>query len=290
MVSMKRAAAIIGPTPSFVRWAIRFDCTFRSSDCDNLPYDTFRQLRSIRELGVGYQRNQVIDGICIHAELNTDSKTARGFPVDEVHDLFGSHEAIDRTCGSCPANVWIAASNAAWAGCYGMFFSIVNDIDWINKFEQVSPGHHRDFAKSTRMWFRIWQTECWDRKNLLPLQNLLAEIRQRESGWKDDELNRFDNAIQCCIENQLELQTELVPRGHSDGVTWVIEPCCSNCHCEMKLTANECDECGQAKRPLPAQKKKVLGLRPYMQLSNLIGDEQTTRLIKKYQSRKSPSD
>ena len=49
---MKRAAAIIGPTPSFVRWTILQPCPFRQID-DSHPYEAFRQLRNLREVSLG---------------------------------------------------------------------------------------------------------------------------------------------------------------------------------------------------------------------------------------------
>ena len=69
---MKRAAAIVGPTPSFVRWAIRYECPYRQNETVDLPWATFRQLRSLREVSLGYQEQRVVDGFCIHAEFNDD--------------------------------------------------------------------------------------------------------------------------------------------------------------------------------------------------------------------------
>ena len=293
---MKRAAAIIGPTSSFVRWAVRHECPFRQIDCDNLPFDTFRQLRSIRELSAGFQADRVVNGFCIHPHHNTDPQTARGFPTDEVYDLYGDRELIEQTCGPCHANaVHVLSDNQdAWAGCYGWFFATNNESNWIEDFGNVTASQHPEFGQTNKIWFAVWQNEHWNSNSLQPLQVLLEAVlaqKTQRSPKIAPEFIRFCDAVNRCIEHDLELHTELIPAGHSDGVTWTIESCCSNCHCELKLNSKICkemicEECGYVGLPSPQQKRKVLGLRPYMLLRDLIGESQTQRLLDAFHAQK----
>ena len=287
---MKRAAAIIGPTPSFVRWAIRKECSFRQTECKNLPYDTFRQLRSIRELSLGYQEDRVLDGFCVHPEQHADAQTARGFPIDEVYDLYGPRELLEQTCSPCTANAVHVLSDQqdAWAGCYGWFFSVSDDdTNWVEEFENVNATDHSEFDQARRLWFSIWQTERWDQTNLRPLQFLLESVLAQKTSGSEAEFVRFCDAVNRCIEHGLELQTELVPCGHSDGVTWTIEHCCSKCRCDLQPDSKSCEECGCVASPMSQQKRKVLGLRPYMLLKDLVGESQTVQLLDDFHSRKS---
>ena len=277
---MKRAAAIIGPTPSFVRWALRYNCDFRQLDCDNLPYDTFRQLRSIRELSNCRTQSRIIDGYCIHPEFNRDPKSARGFPASEIFDLFGSEQTIENNCGGSKANCTANDDRETWAGCFGWFFSQRTKGNWIEKFEEAAECDLSALPEASRIWFRVWQIREWNELRLVQLLGLLDQILG--DPCDDNEMLQFHAAVKTSLDHGIPLETELVPRGNSDGVSWTTEPRCSKCSCEMEPDSRSCDECGERGSPLPAQKKKVLGLRPYMLLKDLVGEAATLALIEKF--------
>ena len=283
---MKRAAAIIGPTPSFVRWAIHRQCELKQLDGKNLPYETFRQLRSIRALSDARLQDRVVDGFCIHGEYNSEPETARGFPESEIFELFGGQARLQNLCGPCPANSKSDNQSQRWAGCFGYFFSKFDHANLIEQLQHFPDRHTLPFPPAKRLWFSLWQTQVWDPKRLLPLQTLvrwLAERTAKKSGT--EELNEFQHAVDRCMEHQLVLETELIPQGHSDGLNWKIEPCCSICRCEWSAESRQCHECGHTGASLPAQKRKVLGFRPYMLLKDIIGIEATQTLIAQYRSR-----
>jgi len=282
---MKRAAAIIGPTPSFVRWAIAYDCEFRQLDCQNLPYDTFRQLRSMREWSIGRLEQRVVDGYCIHATLNREVETARGFPEAEVRALFGSPEHLQHTCGRCPANASIESDGQkVWAGCFGWFSSQSEHADWIQEFQRAIECDLSEFPESQRVWFRVWQIRQWAPAHMRQLCDLLEAVLH---DCVDDDIKHFHQAVTACLTHGLELKTDLVPCGESDGIHWRLEPCCPNCRCEMEGNQRGCLECGLENIPLNTAAKKVLGLRPYMLLTDLLGQLATGELIRKYHQRPS---
>ena len=282
---MKRTAAIIGPTPAFVRWAINHACSLRELDADNLPYQTFRQLRSIREISLGKLQQRIVNGICFHNDYANDPETARGFPVDEVFQLSGTGEEIASCCDRCPANSVLATDHRgdlqpAWAGCYGWFRSEEGDMNLIDMFEQVSRSTGSTIfadGNPARVWFRIWQNQVWSGKQLAELNRFCSTLPSADSLSFD--FQNFVRAIQACQENRLELVTELIPSGESDGNQWTIRAHCLDCQCEMADDARRCGECGRIGHPVSANRRKVLGLRPYMLLKEIIGIEQTGELL-----------
>jgi len=69
LTSMKRTAAILGPTPPFLRWTIALPCPLRDLEAKtSLPDVTFRQLRSLRALSVGETQSRVKEGFCLHPD------------------------------------------------------------------------------------------------------------------------------------------------------------------------------------------------------------------------------
>ena len=278
---MKRAAAIVGPTPSFVRWAIRKDCRLRQLSDDDLPYQTFRQLRSIRELSLGLVEKRILDGICIYPVEYDSGDSIRGFPVDEITSLYGDTASLKNTCKECPANAVMHESGSRIsAGCYGILRSSYLNCDWISRFEKSSADRSA-FTKSTdysirRLWFKVWQRNCWSGKPLSHLNKLVKSISMEVNSTL--EMRDFIRATHQCVEFDMTLETELIPAGYSDGLNWKIEPHCSNCRNEV--SENQCcSECG-SRQIHPAMKKKVLGLRPYMLLKAIVGKEHADTLAR----------
>ena len=281
---MKRAAAIIGPTASFVRWAIIHQCQFRQPVEREPAYQVFRQLRSLREVSLARHENRIVDNICIHGEFNQSSETARGFPVDEIEAIYGDLNLAEQICGNCPANAWETKNGqTVLAGCYGWFFSENEDTNLVQLFETVNDSDSavfESFPATRRSWFRIWQNSNW---HGVQLERLEAVFDPLPSSVVEDhlDLSNFCRAIKRCKENNLLLVTELVPSGNSDGIHWSVEPHCSNCRCEM-YQDRRCDECGQVSHAVPKRKRRVLGLRPYMLLKGLLGTEKTLQLLQQF--------
>ena len=275
-----------------VRLLLSFDgrsgttARFDKIESKDLPYQTFRQLRSLRELSIGAIENLITDGICIHSEFNEEPETARGFPVEELYSLYGDQEQLQATCTSCLANVvrhgQPEKESAGWAGCYGWLRSSTDQNNWIESFQRIhvdGPGLN-GYPEARRTWYRIWQINSWEGPQLKQLAAIFDLVK---CSLETDcpEFSDLQRAIRACLENERMLETELVPSGKSDGIQWTIESHCSKCRCEMEAGEIACGECGCAARPNRARKKKVLGLRPYMLLKDLIGIEATSNLIAK---------
>ena len=282
---MKRAAAIIGPTPSFVRWTIRHDCKFRQLDETNQPYEAFRQLRNLREVSLGRIENRICHNFCIRSADDQKAETARGFPVDEVLVFFGTPDQIDIACHSCPANAAkYREGNAVkpfWAGCYGWMKSKTDSLDLVNEFDSIADETFASLPRANRNWYRVWQVQHWANSELAILSQIFRSLPD-ETVSQSDDLADLCDAIAICVAHQLVLETELLPAGSSDGNQWTLEAHCSVCKKESKESKGTCQECGMKGTWKPDTRRRVLGLRPYMILKDIIGWEQTEQLLKEF--------
>ena len=279
---MKRSVAILGPTPSFVRWAIRSPCSLRQLDVENLPDATFRQLRGVRELSVARKEEREHAGICFHATETENVDSALGFFSEEVSDFFGGIENIESCCKNCHANAVSSAhdDDKIWAGCYGWFKSQFSDTEDINTFDYI-----RAFENVAANWYKVWQTNTWADDRLETLNKIFSQI---EKPATDPALAELTTAISVCLQNDLALETELVPGGNSDGFHWTINSHCPACKYELPESQLSCDGCGRQGTPNRAVKRKVLGLRPYVKLFRLLGANKTEQLLAEYVEGASP--
>ncbi|MCH2183080.1 MAG: hypothetical protein MK108_13850 [Mariniblastus sp.] len=297
---MKRSAAILGPTPSFVRWAIRIECPLRDTDEQDLPDRAFRELRGLRELSHGLRQDRVLDGICIHPKWNRDVDSAKGFFSEEVCEVFGGANQVDSSCTNCPANVCQRVSTEStesgrqrpvWAGCYGWFPSRHGKIDYPLLFQDAwrTCGSHPPIdglLETDPYWYGLWQVGHWSGSTLQYLNRLIEQVRQQlaKSGEEDRNLIELAAAARECLQSDLTLVAELIPQGYSDGLHWSIEPHCPDCGKEMSPQQIHCAACGRQGRPHPKTRKKVLGERPYRLLKEMIGPEKTAEIILAYGS------
>lgn len=295
---MKRSAAILGPTPSFVRWAIRAECPLRDLPDQDLPNRAFRELRGLRELSYGLRQDRVFNGICIHPEWNQDIETAKGFFLDEACEVFGGSRFVDSSCNHCRANACQAARRQSsapgyqpvWAGCYGWFPSRYETVDYVGLFQAAWETFHSSppiagFLITSPCWYGLWKVRVWSGQRLEHLDRLFKLVGELGGKAAKDDRNLLElaAAIRQCRDSRLSLETELIPAGYSDGTTWCIESHCPDCYKEMESEKRDCPACGREGTPNPALRKKVLGQRPYRLLKHMIGAEKTEEIILAYE-------
>lgn len=296
---MKRSAAIIGPTPAFLRWAIRFPCAFREIEVDNLPGSTFRQLRSLSELSAAYCDDRVHDGVAFHPDVS-ESKPLLGFLVDEIEAAYGGRQAIEFACPSCPANVYRFENRELvdepankdedsqyWAGCYGMFQFDAALIDIVEK-SKSNFDLSENFHSTQPVWYGLWIDQVFSEEQLKVLAELLSSIDRKElvsriqgePNWIRS-WTHFVNAVNQSCKNNLELHVELFPEGESDGSTWKLERHCENCKSTL-LSNDSCQTCGCKANSKNMKKRKVLGLRPYMKMEFVLGAQDAQERLTAY--------
>lgn len=301
---MKRSAAIVGPTPPFLRWAIKVPCPFRDQDATSVTNSTFRDLRSLRAVAVGEIEDRVTDGICLHPDAKSDAQNALGFPVDEIYAAYGGAEHVRKNCSGCLANIPVSGeelesgSKFSRAGCFGWltfgekeqkpgFLDLLEvrseepiSESIVDLFEQAACDVEASFPKlfsemfirTDPMWYGVWKSGTENRKQMILLQHICAKVRCESVAWR-----RLARAVFMCCEHQLDLHVDLTPAGESDGVNWRIEPACARCG--VSSPQKPCTVCGSSSVPEARRKTKVLGLRPYLKLATVIGEEQTKQLL-----------
>ncbi len=310
---MKRSVAILGPTPPFVRWAIRHPCRFRELEADNLPDSTFRQLRNLRTLSEGINDRRVRNGICFHPDNRPESpELARGFPVDEILQVFGSRELVQATCETCPANAIPEeaqkGADTSWAGCYGM---LPLDLGWVSSSNpRKLKSDHSLIAINPAHDLAILCDNAIEKLNIKQdLQAIFQETTPQLNGMFTDhvfnparsafaarvlhavefpatapEQNRIAyshliSALEKC-EERLPVHIEIVPAGFSDGSSWTIRSHCSRCRSsEPQTHSGLCPVCHLRGGRQSEIRSKVLGLRPYMLLHQVLGLEKTQELL-----------
>ncbi len=157
---MKRYAAIQGPTPIFVRWALEQPCELRELSEVRFVESSFRQLRSFRELSLARIEDRVVEGVAIHPDAHIDFPAAAlGFSQTEVCYTAGGWETVNRACANCPANVATKVASPAnnirgrqptddsslsgiAAGCFGFLSNDIN-FDWL----QMTRGQYLESAR-----------------------------------------------------------------------------------------------------------------------------------------------
>lgn len=284
---MKRTAAVLGPTPPFLRWAIGQACPLRDVDVDNLADQTFRQLRNLRELSNGYRQHRVMDGICVHPAPMGDADLLRGFHVDEVFDYFGDAQSLQATCGKCPANC-SAAVETDWAGCFGLVPVDLNFTFGHTPASQVLP--HDSLAEIVDPilgqplgFYRLWIDRWVDPQGLAKLADVFHQAASQRPNH--DALQQFANACRRCADHRLGLFVELVPAGFSDGVHWRLSRGCIRCRYhgqQPREKGTPCPVCGNGHADDSGRKAKVLGLRPYLLLQRVIGKLPTQEFVRRY--------
>jgi hypothetical protein len=257
----------------------------RDNDVRDLPFETFRQLRSLRELSIARIENRIREGICLHRDYSDDPQTARGFIADEILEQVGSAETVQDYCGQCPANVSFLielgrdqkvlvtqhgkrSEKQLWAGCFGWFRSEQNGVDLPRLLTKEA-------------WHKLWRTEVWQGEDLQTLRESVSRFTTTQIS-DHFEFSDFMSVVECCSRLGLRLETELVPRGHSDGLLWTIEPHCRSCRCEMQIVDTACPVCGIQGGPRRVRPRKVLGLRPYLLLKEIIGMDATNELLRRF--------
>jgi len=308
---MKRSVAVLGHTPQFVRWAIAHPCSLRSLSEKNLPDQSFRQLRSLREFSIGRSQGRVIDGVCVHGTASSaNPQQARGFFAAEILDAHGDQSVVESCCRGCPANAIESREAGLWAGCYGWLPAVPEfqfDVTQQAVESRATPDDTEPdqmvvmldqaiealdlgataetlFKPTSPRWYGIWRKKQFAGQELDFLRKVFTQVASRFQAPPAD-LADFVAALQRCAEHGLALHAELVPPGFSDGTTWQISGYCPDCGCQSKSTGQQkCPACKRYGHPHEIRKSKVLGLRPYVLLNGVIGESKTVELLQQLES------
>ena len=310
---MKRSVAVLGKTPSLVRWAIERPCNLRDCDVENLADATFRQLRSVNELSRGIAEGRVFENICVARDTATaigdgDFSTILGFPADEVYDLYGDAATLSLECHDCSANCQPAERSPRWAGCYGWLPTVLSYS--FDQSVKLTPGPHDDLVylinkiycematnpvngsaslpplptARAQPFYLLWRSS-WVAPAMLDCMNeIFAKAVDLVPGH--EELARFAQAIARASAANLRLYVELVPRGESDGVHWRRIAACTLCGFDGEVSVDDshtvCAGCGTDAARGNIRKSKVLGRRPFLNLEKVLSPQGAAEFAERY--------
>jgi hypothetical protein len=147
---------------------------------------------------------------------------------------------------------------------------------------------------SKPLWIAMWQAQPRSERQWRLVETILSraldhlghrrvsaqqEMTGNEGSTMAGDLEHLLEAVRRCLKHALPLHIELVPAGYSDGMTWTIYPHCGNCKATWLDRAKECQSCKGDGRYQNALKLKVLGIRPYLIISEILGLNETKRLL-----------
>ena len=309
---MKREAAVLGPTPQFVRWAVARACPFRDLNLDELPRTTFHQLRGLDAVAQAVVENRYHAGygFARSTQPTTALDAVKAIPIREVLRSYGLPDLLDQHCGHCPANGRIMRSleteremsvserRGRWAGCFGYLsadpawapslsqeaFSIDEVVvqrtdcfisNYLEKFRTLFPDNLQN-------WFGLWQNSRFVGPRLAFLIPLFEQLQSLPGACEEylQEVQKLVSASVQAEEADLPIHFELVPAGCSDGLHWEIHSHCRNC--KFPKSNAKCRNCGDNTKEIAKKKSKVLGHRPYLRLVDIVGRPRAEQLVREY--------
>lgn len=274
---MKRQVAITGPTPEFLRWSIRHRCRLRNgTELDSVD-QTEKRLRAIRTAGSAIKSGEVFQGIAVR-KIQGQWK---GFRLEEIFRLFHGREPVEQCCGDCPANVLKAESDLA--GCTGWLPRSVDGVDLghrvgdvVSADEAASLAAH--FLPTEPIWYGFWSEKNLDSHRL---EIVLGILRRATTARPVPVVfTQFMEVLSQCAEAGLALDCELVPPGSSDGLRWTVFPHCDRCKAVSVPGQKFCGVCQKSGWGHPEIHRKVLGLRPWVDLNTVLGPGNATEFLK----------
>jgi hypothetical protein len=298
---MKRAAAILGPTPPFIRWAIEAPCPFLRMPPANAlrnPAQTrWRQLRSLKEVARARAEGRVHSGYCFGSDANLTNVV--GVKIEEVTAPLGGTEHVEANCRRCPANP--QPNPGQWAPCTGILPLVIpretlleteqtwaEQLNWLDQKIIAELGHLgiSENSPGPLNWHLAWHGPSLDSDRLkLALRILdLSLERFPHATFEHAELKA---GLEHADRRAMKVWVEPVPIGWSDGQTWQLPAHCHSCGAIWRGSgAGICSSCRSASSYQAERRLKVLGLRPFIQLSSVLGSEAARTLFADYQTAK----
>ena len=199
-------------------------------------------------------------------------------PFHDDDDGMASGSSLPAGSGSFEFMQLLGEHDAATNGeivTYQSFDRIASSFGEIPVSGIATPRRQRGRAlPSYSPWFSLWSAGHLNRDRL-EFTNPVFKKLLEESDRTLVGVSRLANAISRCVDHRLEMRTELIPAGHSDGVWWQTLPQCQRCGATRaaKSIADPCPVCGSRVEPIPSRKHRVLGNRPYLNLAGVIGED-----------------
>ena len=285
---MKRQVAILGGTPEFLRWSIRQACPLRGGIALDSVDQTEKRLRAVRTAGLALAQDRVRQGIAVQQIQGRP----KGFRVSEVLQIFGGTEGVQAHCHSCPANVASPDQGGGWAGCFGWLPRTTGPTDLALLIESSLDARQRQgiserFLVTRPAWYGFWSAGCLQGAALEWVHQLFQPLLSHPQ--VDPATRDFAAAMSAARQNQLTLDLELVPPGNSDGLRWVIAAHCDRCKAVVDGRQEKCQVCQKPGKGHPPIHRKVLGLRPWVDLAVVVGPDRVAEFLSAFPTDDAPA-
>jgi hypothetical protein len=269
----------------------------------------FRALRSLRELSSAILEDRVIDGFALdRSAFAPDSQDSEvwGFPVAEVVQAYGGQTQVDRCCQGCPANQ--AGGGQGWAGCFGLLplwehkqfswrDSVLQIVDQVLTERSIADHFYGCFAPTRPAWYGMWMNERLSPEQCAVARDMIREILARleiydrpkptVGGVEFDAQNglvELLNGLTAAANHSLNFHVGYAGAGNSDGTVWKLPAHCGRCH--FPTNSDQCPCCMASGVKIEARKRRVLGRRPYLRLSQIVGPNQAQLLAENAKRRR----
>ena len=237
---------------------------------------TEKRLRAIRAAGCAIKSGQVFDQIAVKKIQDR----WKGFRLTEVFQLFGGGDAVEQICAACPANV--IRREHEIAGCFGWLPRTVEGFDCAKALEAVCSPKLKSAVSSQLLdteplWYGLWADGSLSGQRL----GLVLKVFQQvlEKAKPPNSLHEFVNVLIACQQHGLALDCEWVPPGHSDGLRWTVVSHCERCKAAANPNQQRCAVCKKSGKGHPEVRRKVLGLRPWINLDTVLGPEKASEFL-----------
>jgi hypothetical protein len=291
---MKRGAAIVGPTPPFIRWALDFPCPLlrpalgRSATLEkNRAQAHWRQVRGFQEISRGKLQGRTHAGFCFAPQSTAQQVLA--VRIDEVTAAWGGSVSIEAACSSCPANP--TPSRDVWAACTGLLPLVPPAASleetralWRQRRQTIETfAAELNPSRQPSRWTEIWAGPYLSAESLTLAAGILQRCRELLAE-QPVEAEALLAALEHAARTEQRIWIEPVPSGYSDGESWSLPAHCLVCGEEWPLTkpGGSCPECHRAATYQAARRLKVLGLSPYLRLAEVVGNEAARDLQAQY--------
>ncbi len=294
---MKRQVAITGPTPEFLRWSIRKPCVLRADLQPGSVDATEKRLRAIRLAGLAIARDQVFDGIA--AKLIDGQPKA--FRVNEIFQVFGGIDQVSHACHGCPVNVLNDSNrHGGLAGCHGWLPRRVSvppvgqdsEIDVLDIAAAINQTFNESadlqqvaselFPSTSELWYGLWARRQLSGAALEFVTARFVDLKTKASNTPEAVAD-FSRVLEACVSQELILDVELVPPGFSDGLKWTIGAHCDHCRFLFEPEQQGCRCCQKSGKGHPEIHRKVRGLRPWVDLSLVIGADKVQGFLQRHE-------
>lgn len=183
-------------------------------------------------------------------------------------------------------------------------FDLIEMVNsWLSENDRYRQLFQQNYPDEYCSFFTCWVQSPIDRERLVFLHQLFTDVlekglapQQNSAGLSAsnptgheagpaiilDDLRQLILGMEKCIEHRFLFHAELVPIGHSDGIHWWLHAHCRRCKKAWVQNQRQCACCGSKGRLQNQIKLKVLGLRPYLRLTEIIGSQPTEQLLADY--------